>query len=57
VLELPYASFGNGQPSATVDITVKLSELADANQPHVISVRAASNTATTRSTIRPRTRR
>ncbi|GMG92363.1 hypothetical protein Cmtc_35830 [Cupriavidus sp. TKC] len=39
VLELPYASFGNGQPSATVDITVKLSELADANQPHVISVR------------------
>ncbi|GJG97587.1 VCBS domain-containing protein [Cupriavidus pauculus] len=39
VLELPYASFSNGQPSATVTINVHMSDLADANKPHVISVR------------------
>lgn len=39
VLELPYAGFGSGQPALTVDIHVQMSELADANQPHVISVR------------------
>nr|WP_315597930.1 VCBS domain-containing protein [uncultured Cupriavidus sp.] len=39
VLELPYASFSNGQPSATVTINVHMSDLADANRPHVISVR------------------
>ncbi|CAG2139117.1 hypothetical protein LMG26411_01659 [Cupriavidus numazuensis] len=39
VLELPYASFSNGQPSVGVDINVHMSNLADASQPHVISVR------------------
>ncbi|AEC20414.1 hypothetical protein PT7_1874 [Pusillimonas sp. T7-7] len=40
VLELPYAGFGQDQPDIAVDIVVRMSELADVNKDHNISLRA-----------------
>ncbi|EHK65564.1 VCBS domain-containing protein [Achromobacter arsenitoxydans] len=40
VLALPYAGFGKDQPSIAVDITLRMSPLADVNQDHNVSLRA-----------------
>lgn len=40
VLALPYAGFGKDQPSIEVDITLRMSPLADVNKDHNISLRA-----------------
>lgn len=40
VLALPYAGFGQDQPSIAVDIVLRMSPLADVNQDHTVSLRA-----------------
>ena len=40
VLALPYAGFGKDQPSIEVDITLRMSPLADVNKDHNVSLRA-----------------
>lgn len=40
VLELPFAGFGKDQPAIVVDIKVHMSNLADVNKDHLVSLRS-----------------
>ncbi|MFF7056498.1 VCBS domain-containing protein [Achromobacter spanius] len=40
VLELPFAGFGKDQPAIVVDIKLHMSNLADVNKDHVVSLRS-----------------
>ncbi|WP_454674132.1 VCBS domain-containing protein [Achromobacter pestifer] len=40
VLELPFAGFGKDQPAIVVDIKLHMSDLADVNKDHIVSLRS-----------------